>query len=55
MAEDGGSQPLVTATTSPETPRFDVPPRSNASKKKINSKEEETVILLRRDSVIHSK
>jgi hypothetical protein len=45
MAEDGGSQPLVTATTS-QTPRFDVPPRSNASKKKINSKEEETVTLL---------
>jgi hypothetical protein len=38
MAEDGGSQPLFTAMTSPDTPRFDVPPRSNASKKTLTPK-----------------
>jgi hypothetical protein len=35
MAEDGGLQvqPLVTATTPPGRPSFDVPSRSNAPRK----------------------
>jgi hypothetical protein len=38
MAEDGGSQPLVIATTPLGRPSFDVPSRSNASKKKLTPK-----------------